>query len=65
MAPASLAKKLRVHTAKRLLILNAPAGYAESLGDLPEGAQDVVYVLGAGRRAEGQPHGAAVNYVIN
>lgn len=39
MAQASLIKKLRTQPGQRLLVLNAPQGYIESLGDLPEGAQ--------------------------
>lgn len=36
---SSLVKKLRVQPGSRLLILNAPAGYVETLADLPEGVQ--------------------------
>lgn len=32
-----LAKKLRLHDARRALIWNAPEDYRESLGDIPEG----------------------------
>ena len=39
MAQSSLVKKLRVKTGQRLLVLNAPEGYIESLGDLPEGVE--------------------------
>ena len=39
MAQSSLFKKLRMHTAGRVLILNAPSGYIESLGAMPEGIQ--------------------------
>ena len=39
MAAASLVKKLRMQAGQRVLILNAPAGYVESLDDLPEGVQ--------------------------
>jgi len=39
MAQSSLLKKLRVQPGHCMLILNAPHGYVESLGDLPEGAQ--------------------------
>ncbi len=39
MAQSSLVKKLRVQPGQRLLVLNAPPGYIESLGDLPEGVQ--------------------------
>jgi len=35
--PSSLIKKLRIQPGQRLLIVNAPVGYLESLGDLPEG----------------------------
>jgi len=36
---SSLIKKLRIQSGQRMLILNAPPGYAEALGDLPEGAE--------------------------
>jgi hypothetical protein len=39
MAPSLLVKKLRIQPGQRILILNAPSGYAESLGELPEGAE--------------------------
>jgi len=39
MPQAALIKKLRIQAGERLLILNAPPGYIESLGDLPEGAR--------------------------
>ena len=39
MAQSSLFKKLRMHTAGRVLILNAPSGYIESLGAMPERIQ--------------------------
>ena len=39
MAKASLVKKLRIQPGQRLLILNPPSGYIESLGDLPEGVE--------------------------
>ncbi len=32
-----LPKKLRLHTIQKALILNAPQGYLDLLGDLPEG----------------------------
>lgn len=35
----SLIKKLRIQPAHHMLLLNAPAGYFESLGDLPEGVR--------------------------
>ena len=35
--PGSLVKKLRIQAGQRVLILNAPPGYVESLADLPEG----------------------------
>lgn len=38
MNASPLAKKLRLQPDQRILILNAPEGYVESLGDLPEGA---------------------------
>lgn len=37
MAKATLAKKLRIQPRQRMLILNSPPGFLESLGDLPEG----------------------------
>jgi hypothetical protein len=37
MAKAKLAKKLRIQPGQRMLILNSPRGFLESLGDLPEG----------------------------
>ncbi|UCG24729.1 MAG: hypothetical protein JSW55_01660 [Chloroflexota bacterium] len=37
MATTSLAKKLRLQEAQRALILNAPEGYLEMLGELPDG----------------------------
>lgn len=36
MAQSLLIKKLRIQPGQRILILNAPPGYAESLGELPE-----------------------------
>jgi hypothetical protein len=39
LAKASLVKKLRIQPGQRLLILNPPSGYIESLGDLPEGVE--------------------------
>lgn len=36
---SSLIKRLRIQSGQRMLILNAPPGYAEALGDLPEGAE--------------------------
>jgi len=39
MKKSSLLKKLRVQPGHRMLVLNAPQGYVESLGDLPEGAE--------------------------
>lgn len=35
MAISALAKKLRLHDAQRALILNAPEGYLEMLGEVP------------------------------
>jgi hypothetical protein len=46
MAQASLIKKLRIQPEQHLLILNAPAGYIGSLGDLPEGTQVSVEPVG-------------------
>ena len=37
MAESSLVKKLRIRAGQRALILNAPSGYAEGLGDLAKG----------------------------
>ena len=37
--PTSLIKKLRIQAGQRVLILNAPVGYIEMLGDLPEGVE--------------------------
>jgi len=37
MAISALAKKLRMQHAQRPLVLNAPEGYLEMLGELPEG----------------------------
>ena len=39
MAQSSLLKKLRIKPGQRLLILNSPSGYVESLGSLPEGVE--------------------------
>ena len=39
MTKSSLIKKLRIQAGQRALILNPPAGYVESLGDLPEGVK--------------------------
>jgi len=39
LAKALLVKKLRIQPGQRLLILNPPSGYIESLGDLPEGVE--------------------------
>ena len=36
MAISALAKKLRLQDVRRALILNAPEGYLETLGDVPE-----------------------------
>jgi hypothetical protein len=36
MAKTSLAKKLRIGPGQRILIMNAPPGYMDELGDLPE-----------------------------
>ena len=35
MAQSSLVKKLKIQPGQRLLFLNPPSGYIESLGDLP------------------------------
>lgn len=39
MEITKLAQKLRLHTVKRALILNAPPGYLSVLGDIPEEIQ--------------------------
>jgi hypothetical protein len=39
MAASTLLKKLRMQAGQRVLILNAPEGYVEALGDLPEGIE--------------------------
>ena len=39
MTKSSLMKKLRIQAGQRVLILNPPAGYVETLGDLPEGVK--------------------------
>lgn len=39
MNASPLAKKLRLQQDQEVLILNAPEGYVESLGDLPAGAR--------------------------
>ena len=41
MAQSPLQKKLRIQPSQRLVILNPPPGYVESLHPLPEGAQVV------------------------
>ena len=39
MTQSPLIKKLRIQPRQRLLVLNAPSGYVESLGELPEGTR--------------------------
>lgn len=39
MSQTSLVKKLGIRPGQRVLILNAPDGYVESLGELPEGVE--------------------------
>lgn len=39
MAVSALAKKLRLQSAQRALILNAPEEYLEMLGEVPEGVK--------------------------
>ncbi len=39
MASTKLLKKLRMQPGQRALILNAPAGYLDELGPLPEGVE--------------------------
>ena len=43
----SLLKKLRMQAGQRVLILNAPPGYVESLEDLPEGVEVLEQTGGA------------------
>jgi len=42
MSATPLIKKLRLQPNQRALIVNAPAGYVESLGKLPDGVEIVV-----------------------
>ena len=37
--PATLVKKLRLQPGQKAVIVNAPPGYVEGLGDLPEGVE--------------------------
>ena len=39
MTQSKLSKKLRIQPGQRLLLVNAPEGYIELLGPLPEGAE--------------------------
>ena len=39
MAKSQLVKKLRIQPGHRMLILKAPPGYVDELGDLPEGVE--------------------------
>jgi len=39
MTISALAKKLRLQDAQRALILNAPEGYLDALGEAPEGLE--------------------------
>ena len=39
MAKSSLAKKLRIQSGQRVLIMNAPLGYMDELGELPEAVE--------------------------
>jgi hypothetical protein len=39
MAKTTLVKKLRIQAGQRVLVLNAPEGYVDSLSDLPEGVE--------------------------
>lgn len=39
MAESSLIKKLGIKPGQKILILNAPEGYMQTLGTLPEGAE--------------------------
>ena len=39
MAKSPLVKKLRIQPGQRALILNAPPGYVDQLGELPEGVE--------------------------
>ena len=47
MPQPTLIKKLRIQPGQRLVILNPPPGYVESLQPLPEGAQLVTATEGA------------------
>ena len=47
MAETALQKKLRVQPGLRMLVLNAPEGYLEALGTLPEGAEIETEVHGS------------------
>jgi hypothetical protein len=39
MIDKSISKKLRLQAGQKALVLNAPSGYLESLGDLPAGVE--------------------------
>lgn len=39
MSPTPLSKKLRIQPGQRILLLNAPAGFADELGELPAGTE--------------------------
>ena len=47
MPQSPLIRKLRIQRGQRLVILNPPPGYVESLQPLPEGAQLVTATAGA------------------
>ena len=41
MAKRTLVERLRIQAGQRMLIMNPPPGYVESLGELPEGVEVV------------------------
>ena len=47
MANSSLAKKLKIKSGLRIVVINPPPGYLEELGSLPEG-------VGLATKPEGQ-----------
>ncbi len=46
MDASALQKKLRITPGLRMLVLNAPEGYVEGLGNLPDGAELATEVTG-------------------
>jgi hypothetical protein len=70
---SSLLRKLRIQPGQRLLILNAPPGYVESLGELPEGVEaheeaqttyDFVHLFVKNSRQYGELGPAALGAVV-